>query len=436
MNLIEAEVTNGAPARPGGLEIAAPDGLQRGQKVIAGVRPEALQVTRRGSGRPVPGPRRLPRGARRRDDLRASTAAGRARARPDAADRALRGGARSGLRHTAPPRRCTTRRRKRWWPDGNRGGATASRSPSATSRRSTDSSSTSPRARSSCCSGPSGRGQDDDAAGDRRAREARRRLGAPRRDRRDRRDTPAERDLAMVFQSYALYPKQTAAENIASPLRARERPRARSTRRSSGSPSCCTSSSCWSASPAQMSGGEMQRVALGRALVRDPRAFLMDEPLTNLDLKLRVEMRTELTRIHRSLGGTFLYVTNDQVEAMSMADQVAVLREGTVQQVGHADGDLRPPGQPLGGDVRRQPADEPARVQGARATSWSARAGPCRDRAGPRRGRSAAAPRRARRGPLGRDARGAPRWPASSTPSSRSATARWSTSRSAPRCSR
>jgi multiple sugar transport system ATP-binding protein len=86
--------------------------------------------------------------------------------------------------------------------------------------------------------------------------------------------------------------------------------------------------------PAQLSGGEMQRVALGRALVRNPRAFLMDEPLTNLDLKLRVEMRTELTRIHRSLGRTFLYVTNDQVEAMSMADTVAVLREGTVQQVG------------------------------------------------------------------------------------------------------
>ena len=86
--------------------------------------------------------------------------------------------------------------------------------------------------------------------------------------------------------------------------------------------------------PAQLSGGEQQRVALGRALVREPRAFLMDEPLTNLDLKLRVEMRTELTRIHRSLGRTFLYVTNDQVEAMSMADQVAVLHAGAVQQVG------------------------------------------------------------------------------------------------------
>jgi ABC-type sugar transport system ATPase subunit len=83
-----------------------------------------------------------------------------------------------------------------------------------------------------------------------------------------------------------------------------------------------------------MSGGEMQRVALARALVREPRAFLMDEPLTNLDLKLRVEMRTELTRIHRSLGRTFLYVTNDQVEALSMADQIAVLRAGAVQQVG------------------------------------------------------------------------------------------------------
>ncbi|GAB3836755.1 hypothetical protein GCM10029963_00950 [Micromonospora andamanensis] len=86
--------------------------------------------------------------------------------------------------------------------------------------------------------------------------------------------------------------------------------------------------------PAQLSGGEMQRVALARALVRRPRAFLMDEPLTNLDLKLRVEMRTELTRIHRSLGATVLYVTNDQVEALSMADQVAVLKEGKVQQVG------------------------------------------------------------------------------------------------------
>ena len=146
--------------------------------------------------------------------------------------------------------------------------------------------------------------------------------------------TPAERDLAMVFQSYALYPKQTAAQNIASPLRARRMSKADIDAQVKRVAELLHIEELMNRYPAQMSGGQMQRVALGRALVRDPRAFLMDEPLTNLDLKLRVEMRTELTRIHRSLGKTFLYVTNDQVEAMSMADQVAVLREGTVQQVG------------------------------------------------------------------------------------------------------
>ena len=138
--------------------------------------------------------------------------------------------------------------------------------------------------------------------------------------------TPSERDLAMVFQSYALYPNQTAAQNIASPLRARGRSRKpRSPRRSSGSSELLHIERL-DRKPGQMSVAKQQRVALGRALVREPRVFLMDEPLTNLDLKLRVEMRTELTRIHRSLGRTFLYVTNGQVEAMSMADRVAVLR--------------------------------------------------------------------------------------------------------------
>ncbi|HEX6023283.1 MAG TPA: ABC transporter ATP-binding protein [Solirubrobacter sp.] len=146
--------------------------------------------------------------------------------------------------------------------------------------------------------------------------------------------TPAERDLAMVFQNYALYPKQTAAQNIASPLRARRMSKAEIDERVKRVAALLHIEELMDRLPTQMSGGQMQRVALGRALVRDPRAFLMDEPLTNLDLKLRVEMRTELTRIHRSLGRTFLYVTNDQVEAMSMADHVAVLREGTVQQVG------------------------------------------------------------------------------------------------------
>jgi multiple sugar transport system ATP-binding protein len=146
--------------------------------------------------------------------------------------------------------------------------------------------------------------------------------------------TPAERDLAMVFQSYALYPKQTAAANIASPLRARKLPKTEIDAQVGRVAELLHIEKLMQRKPAQLSGGEMQRVALGRALVRNPRAFLMDEPLTNLDLKLRVEMRTELTRIHRSLGRTFLYVTNDQVEAMSMADRVAVLRAGTIQQVG------------------------------------------------------------------------------------------------------
>jgi multiple sugar transport system ATP-binding protein len=148
------------------------------------------------------------------------------------------------------------------------------------------------------------------------------------------RATPAARDLAMVFQSYALYPKKTAFQNIASPLRARRLDPADIARRVQSVADLLHIGRLLQRRPAQLSGGEQQRVALARALVREPRAFLMDEPLTNLDLKLRVEMRTELTRIHRSLGRTFLYVTNDQVEAMSMADQVAVLREGRVQQTG------------------------------------------------------------------------------------------------------
>src|SRR3954466_6896292 len=146
--------------------------------------------------------------------------------------------------------------------------------------------------------------------------------------------TASERDRARVFQSYALYPKQTAAQNIGSPLRARKLSKADIDTEVKRVSELLHIEELLNRSPAQMSGGQMQRVALGRALVRDPRAFLMDEPLTNLDLKLRVEMRVELTRIHRSLGKTFLYVTNDQVEAMSMADRVAVLRQGTVQQVG------------------------------------------------------------------------------------------------------
>ena len=174
------------------------------------------------------------------------------------------------------------------------------------------------------------------------------------------RATPAERDLAMVFQSYALYPKRTAFDNIASPLRARKQTRTEIRTAVERVAELLHIERLMDRKPAQLSGGEMQRVALARALVRDPRAFLMDEPLTNLDLKLRVEMRTELTRIHRSLGGTFLYVTNDQVEAHldGRPDRRAPRGRGPAGR--RAAGDLRAAGQPLGRGLRRQPADEPA----------------------------------------------------------------------------
>ena len=278
---------------------------------------------------------------------------------------------------------------------------------------------------------PVRRGQDHDAARHRRAREARHGHVSPHRHRRHEGHPGRARPGDGLPELRAVPEADRGREHRVAAAGAASCPRPRSTRRSSASRSCCTSSTCSTASPAQMSGGEMQRVALGRALVREPRAFLMDEPLTNLDLKLRVEMRTELTRIHRSLGRTFLYVTNDQVEAMSMADQVAVLRAGHRPAGRHADRDLRPPGQPLGGDVRRLAADEPARR--ARPTGGSrARAGRCRNPGfgvaeRPPARCSACAPRTCR----STCATSRRRWTARSTPSSRSATARWSTSRSA-----
>jgi multiple sugar transport system ATP-binding protein len=149
--------------------------------------------------------------------------------------------------------------------------------------------------------------------------------------------TPAERDLAMVFQSYALHPKMTALANIAAPLRARRVDKDELQRLVREVAELLGIEPLLARRPAQLSGGEQQRVALARALVRSPRAYLMDEPLTNLDLQLRVATRTELVRIQRNLRRTFLYVTNDQVEAMSMANRIAVLREGRIQQIGTPD---------------------------------------------------------------------------------------------------
>jgi multiple sugar transport system ATP-binding protein len=144
---------------------------------------------------------------------------------------------------------------------------------------------------------------------------------------------PAGRDVAFVFQTYALYPRKTAFENIAFPLVARRTPPTEIERMVREVARKLRIEHLLGRRPAQLSGGEQQRVALGRAMVRRPRAFLMDEPLTNLDFKLRVEMRSELKRIHTELDTTLLYVTNDQVEAMSLADRIAVLHQGVLQQV-------------------------------------------------------------------------------------------------------
>jgi multiple sugar transport system ATP-binding protein len=145
--------------------------------------------------------------------------------------------------------------------------------------------------------------------------------------------TPAARDVAMVFQSYALYPKQTVAQNIASPLRARNTPADEAQVTVEEVATLLHIEHLLQRHPRQLSGGEQQRVALGRALVREPRAFLMDEPLSNLDAKLRVQTRAELIELQRRLEATVVYVTHDQVEAMTMGHRIAVMEHGRLLQV-------------------------------------------------------------------------------------------------------
>ncbi len=145
---------------------------------------------------------------------------------------------------------------------------------------------------------------------------------------------PKDRDLAMVFQSYALYPHMTVAKNIAFPLRPRGIAKAERERLTNEAAEMLGLSALLDRKPAQLSGGQRQRVALARAIVRKPAVFLMDEPLSNLDAKLRTQTRTELVELHRRLGTTFIYVTHDQVEAMTMADRVAIMEAGRLQQLG------------------------------------------------------------------------------------------------------
>jgi multiple sugar transport system ATP-binding protein len=143
---------------------------------------------------------------------------------------------------------------------------------------------------------------------------------------------PGARDIAMVFQNYALYPHMTVAENIGFALRMRKVPKAEARRRIEETARIIGLLDHLDRKPGQLSGGQRQRVAMGRAIVREPQVFLMDEPLSNLDAKLRVQMRGEISRIQRQLTVTTVYVTHDQVEAMTMGDRVAVMRRGLLQQ--------------------------------------------------------------------------------------------------------
>jgi multiple sugar transport system ATP-binding protein len=143
-----------------------------------------------------------------------------------------------------------------------------------------------------------------------------------------------DRDIAMVFQNYALYPHMTVAQNIAFSLKIARRPRAEIKKRVHETAQLLAIEEMLDRRPKQLSGGQRQRVAMGRAIIRQPQVFLMDEPLSNLDAKLRVQMRGEIDALQKRLGITMVYVTHDQVEAMTMGDRVAVLRDGALQQVG------------------------------------------------------------------------------------------------------
>ncbi|MDL2401608.1 ABC transporter ATP-binding protein [Rhizobium mayense] len=145
---------------------------------------------------------------------------------------------------------------------------------------------------------------------------------------------PADRGIAMVFQSYALYPHLTVEQNLSFGLRMNGNPKADTDRRVKQAAEILQITELMQRRPKQLSGGQRQRVAIGRAIVREPQIFLFDEPLSNLDAELRVQMRVEISRLHKKLGTTMIYVTHDQTEAMTLADKIVVLRGGNIEQIG------------------------------------------------------------------------------------------------------
>src|SRR5450432_4424628 len=145
---------------------------------------------------------------------------------------------------------------------------------------------------------------------------------------------PKDRDIAMVFQNYALYPHMSVYDNLAFGLKLRKYPKAEIKKRVIDAASILGIEALLERKPKQLSGGQRQRVALGRAIVRQPKVFLFDEPLSNLDAKMRVQMRTEITKLHQRLQATMIYVTHDQIEAMAMGDRIVVMNNGVIEQVG------------------------------------------------------------------------------------------------------
>ena len=145
---------------------------------------------------------------------------------------------------------------------------------------------------------------------------------------------PSERDAAMVFQSYALYPNMTVYDNLALSLKVKHTPKAEAYEKVMNAAKILEIEDYLDRKPFALSGGQRQRVALGRAIVRNAKVFLMDEPLSNLDAKLRISMRSEIVKLHKRIGATTIYVTHDQTEAMTMADRIVVMNKGDIQQIG------------------------------------------------------------------------------------------------------
>ena len=171
-------------------------------------------------------------------------------------------------------------------------------------------------------------------------------------------EEPKDRGIAMVFQSYALYPRMSVRGNMSFGLKVAGVPGAEITRRVDAAAAMLKITELLDRRPAELSGGQRQRVAIGRALVRDVGVFLFDEPLSNLDAQLRAELRVEIKRLHQRLAATMIYVTHDQIEALTLADRIAVMKDRVIQQLGTPERDLPPPGEPFRGVLCRLAGDE------------------------------------------------------------------------------